>query len=64
MSSGVAVPSAMDCLLAKLQGITNYKVLKSDAYGDIVFSVDRRSEEMGEVIDKYSVITPKLSPLI
>ncbi|EDK36323.2 hypothetical protein PGUG_00421 [Meyerozyma guilliermondii ATCC 6260] len=47
-------------LLAKLRGITNYKVLKSDAYDDIVFSVDRRSEEMGEVIDKYSVITPKV----
>ena len=46
--------------MAKLRGITNYKVLKSDAYDDIVFSVDRRSEEMGEVIDKYSVITPKV----
>lgn len=47
-------------LLAKLRGITNYKSLKSDAYNDIVLNVDRRSEEMGEIIDKYSVITPKV----
>lgn len=46
-------------LLAKLRSITNYKKTYSDAYNDLVYSVDRRSLAMEEVIDKYSVITPK-----
>lgn len=46
-------------LLRKLRSMTEDKTVKSDAYNEIVYNVDRRSEKMSEVIDKYSVITPK-----